>query len=318
MRCAICSNEKNNERLSIKEMMLGFRDRFDYFKCNDCGCIQIEKVPDNLGHYYPASYYSYQSGTTKPSRKLIDYLMFNYYSGYRRTIVGSVLSKKHTSADFHSWFGNMGISNRKTKILDVGCGGGELLKRIYAAGFTNCTGIDPFNEKDVSYSSSFKILKQEIAEHAGKYDLVMLHHSLEHMPFQEQVIQKISSLLAPNGKALIRIPIYSEPLMEKYGMNLVSLDAPRHLFIHSIQSIERLLAKNHFKVNKKVYDAKAFSFTASEQYKMDISMYNDDRSYYLNNKDLFPPEVIKEHQQAIRILNKDEKSDTVCLYITKA
>lgn len=316
MQCKICSNVKNNKVLVIKEMMLGLNENFNYFKCNQCHCIQIASIPDNLGKYYPSNYYSYQSKSDVPKKSFFYKLMFDYYTGYKRTIVGKILSKKIKSATFHTWFKVLAIYDRNTKILDVGCGGGELLKDLFKAGFKNSTGIDPFNKQDIIYNKSLKILRQDLLDHTEKYDLIMLHHSLEHMPFQQKTIEKIRALLNPNGQVLIRIPIVSDYLMEKFGTSVVSLDAPRHLFIHSIKSIEQLLLANKFSIEKKIYDAKPFSFMASEQYSKGISMYNDSRSYYEKNQSsIFSQEAINAYKEEIKMLNKNELSDTVCLYL---
>jgi len=34
-------------------MMYGTRDAFDYHQYQDCGCLQISEVPEDLGKYYP-------------------------------------------------------------------------------------------------------------------------------------------------------------------------------------------------------------------------------------------------------------------------
>lgn len=318
MQCKICNNTENNQKLIINEMMFGTKEGFNYFRCNQCNCIQIEQIPYNLGDYYPSDYYSYQSDDKNLKPKISNKIMFDFYTGYKRTLLGKILRKKHPSSTFHSWFRKLETNNRNTKILDVGCGGGELLKELYKAGFKDCTGIDPFNKTDFYINKSLKILKQDLLSHTGSYDLIMLHHSLEHMPNQQQIIEKIAQLLNANGKVLIRIPIVSDYLMNQFGTNVVSLDAPRHLYIHSINSIEKLLKDNGFTIESKVYDAKPFSFMASEQYAKGIGMFNNRVSYYVNNQStLFTPEKIKSYQEEIKILNQKELSDSVCLYIKK-
>ena len=60
MICKICGNSENNKIFNIKEMMFGFRDKFIYFECSKCSCLQIEKIPENMGKYYPSDYYSFK------------------------------------------------------------------------------------------------------------------------------------------------------------------------------------------------------------------------------------------------------------------
>ena len=57
--CRICENDADNTVVSAREFMFGTEDRFEYFQCGRCGCLQIAAVPENLGDYYPPDYYSF-------------------------------------------------------------------------------------------------------------------------------------------------------------------------------------------------------------------------------------------------------------------
>jgi 2-polyprenyl-3-methyl-5-hydroxy-6-metoxy-1,4-benzoquinol methylase len=95
-------------------------------------------------------------------------------------------------------------------MLDIGCGQGRLLLRMSMGGFTNLTGVDPFIDSDIFYYDNIRIHKQDLEEFSDskrKYSLIMLHHSLEHMPEQNQAFDSISKLLSPDGTVLIRIPL---------------------------------------------------------------------------------------------------------------
>lgn len=61
MKCRICGNNKNNKIYQVKEMMFGFRDKFDYFQCATCNCLQISEIPCEISKYYPDNYYSFRS-----------------------------------------------------------------------------------------------------------------------------------------------------------------------------------------------------------------------------------------------------------------
>ena len=55
-----------NPTYVVREMMYGFKDEFDYFECGNCGCLQIEQIPDDLSKYYPENYWQFEEG-------LVDY-----------------------------------------------------------------------------------------------------------------------------------------------------------------------------------------------------------------------------------------------------
>jgi hypothetical protein len=59
--CRICGHEGEHPAFDGREMMFGTRERFPYFKCSSCGCLQISKVPHDLArHYPPGGYYSFR------------------------------------------------------------------------------------------------------------------------------------------------------------------------------------------------------------------------------------------------------------------
>ena len=56
MKCRICGNKEGNAPFEAREMMFGTRERFTYFECNSCGCLQIAEIPDDLARFYAADY----------------------------------------------------------------------------------------------------------------------------------------------------------------------------------------------------------------------------------------------------------------------
>src|SRR5213075_2198570 len=70
---------------------------------------------------------------------------------------------------------------RDAAILDVGCGSGDLLRLLHALGFKNLTGVDPFLAADLTTPEGIKIWKKELGQMPGSFQVLMLHHSFEHM-----------------------------------------------------------------------------------------------------------------------------------------
>lgn len=317
MKCAICGNRENNKPYVLKEMMFGFRDEFKYFECSDCACFQIESIPQNMQKYYPDNYYSFSQEIEKPLKlNYFKQLQFDHLSGYKRSFFGALASYKYT-LKLASWFKNMYLKSKNEKILDIGCGNGKLLKYLYQVGFTNLTGVDPYVEKDLIYDKKFRIFKKSIFEIKEQFDIIMMHHSLEHMDNQLDVLSHVNQLLNSNGKLLIRIPIMSQPLFEKYGVNMVFLDAPRHFFIHTIKSITTLLAEAGLAVKTIIYDAEVFDITASEMYMRNISI-KDSGNYSVGKKSsLFSKSETTGFKKYIEELNKNEKGSSVAIYAEK-
>ena len=315
--CRICGNIDGLKHYTVKEMMMGTHDVFDYFQCPSCGCVQISEIPANLGKYYPENYYSYRSKTKNLSYKLRSWIdRQRVLASLRDTsTVGSIVNRYSKPLEYISWIKDIQI-DFDSALLDIGCGQGRLLLRMSMGGFTNLTGVDPFIDNDISYYDNIRIHKQDLAEFSDskhKYDLIMLHHSLEHMPEQDQAFDSISKLLSPVGTALIRIPLADSYAWEHYRENWVQLDPPRHLYLHSRDSLDLLAKKHGFSISKVVYDSAKFQFTGSELYLRDIPLSSDKKT-----RDIFSKKQLETFENKAAELNNTAKGDQAIFYLKKS
>ena len=164
----------------------------------------------------------------------------------------------------------------------------------------------------------------ETLEDAEKYDVIMLHHSFEHVENPGNVMENINRLLKKNGLCIIRIPVADSFACNFYKEYWVQTDAPRHVFLHSNKSMQLLSSQNGLFIESIVNDSTEFQFIGSEQYKIGISL-NDQRSYYvppykktfLNKKHPFAKKDIKKYQRQAVLLNKEGKGDQRIFYLRK-
>ncbi len=315
MKCRICQNEEGNVFFELREMMYGFRDKFEYFQCAACDCIQIVSPPADMKKYYPGDYYSYTNESKLKKPGLFRQLQCQSIIRGDKSWAGKIISYKYKPPVYYEILKNLRLFNLSSPVLDIGSGNGELLKKFYRVGYKDLTGIDPYIEKDIVYNNRLRIEKKDLFDVNRYFDAIVLHHSLEHMDHQLEVLKKLYSLLSKNGRLLVVVPIISKPLMEEYGLNVVSLDAPRHFYIHSYKSIRLLLEKAGFVTVKLIYDAHEFSFWGSEQYKNNISLHNNPESYLV--KKTFPDEQMATWHTRIEELNKRSESDNLAIYLKK-
>jgi hypothetical protein len=87
-----------------------------------------------------------------------------------------------------------------------------------------------------------------------------------------KVLKDLSRILNNNRYILIRIPVIDSYVLGKYQENWVSLDAPRHLFLHTVKSIRLIAEKAGLEIKKIVYDSDEFQFWGSEQYLKSIAL----------------------------------------------
>lgn len=318
--CRICNNSKDNRSHTAREMMLGYRDEFEYFECSNCGCLQIKEFPDSLSKYYPPKYYSLKKRDS--SWTSIDKIHYFFSRAKLKSFsgegngIGLLLLKASGPPKLYQWF-KAEYCKPDYQILDVGCGSGKLLLRLKKKGFSNLTGIDPFINEDIYYQNGVSIFKKEINHVDGYFDFIMLHHSLEHMPDPLEVFENLYRILKPNRFVLIRTPLASSYAWKKYGVNWIQLDAPRHLFLHTIESVRILAHKVGFEIDDIIFDSTEFQFLGSEQYMRDIPL-RDERSYKATSAEaVFSDEEIRYFKEKTTELNKNDEGDQACFYMYK-
>jgi SAM-dependent methyltransferase len=317
MICKICSNETGNQYYQLKEMQLGLREMFGYMQCGNCGAMQIEQMPDNLGKYYPNdNYYSFNLGLDikkKPDalRKIkADYLLYG-----KHPILGSILSAGYKKPAYYDWVKNAGVQYNDA-ILDAGTGNGSLLANLYKIGFTNLTGIDPFIDKEQHFGP-VNIYRKSIFETEGQFDFIMLHHAFEHMDEPLKVLLRLKQLLKKEKYLLIRTPVMGNYSWQTYKENWMDLDAPRHIIIHTIKSMELLAKAAGLSIKKIEYDSNYMSFIGSEQYAKDIAL-PDANSYSVNKEAAgFGKEQIERFKQTAAENDKQMQGDQAAFYLYK-
>lgn len=316
-RCKVCGNETNNVLHQIKEMQLGLREVFTYMECSNCGLMQLQEIPDNLGKYYPnEGYYSFNRGMDiRPRADSLRKLKASYLIYGKNKLTGSILSIGYTKPDYYNWLKIAGVKYNDA-ILDIGTGNGSLLLDFFKIGFTNLTGIDPFIDKDMQYGT-INIYKKSIFETEGQFDYLMLHHAFEHMDEPLKVLQQLYKLVKKGKYVLIRTPVMGKYSWNKYGVNWMDLDAPRHIIVHSLKSMQILAKQAGFEIRNIVFDGNYMSLIGSDQYAKDIAL-PDTNSYMVNKQASGYSKADIEQFKSTTIQNNiEQQADQAAFYLYK-
>lgn len=103
-------------------------------------------------------------------------------------------------------------TDKKTKILDIGCAGGPLLNDLKNQGFENASGAD-FSAEAVAKCKQRGLQAYQMDAHnlqfePNSFDLLIASDSLEHLEFDEKALKNWYSILKPGGKILVFVPAY--------------------------------------------------------------------------------------------------------------
>lgn len=317
--CTICGNGTGNRRHNAREMMFGTRDPFVYLECADCGCVQIVDPPADLSPYYPAEYYSYRSSPRRRASALDAFLKRRRARAFLRggDPLGSLVLALWGAPAHLRWLERLGIGFDDA-ILDVGCGAGELLRELQRDGFRRLAGLDPYVGGDLDLGGGTCVRRRGLGDEDGVYDLVMLHHALEHMSDQRGVFADLRRIVRPGGALLIRIPVADSEAWRRYGVDWVQLDAPRHLVLHTRRSLGLLAEAAGFAVEAAVCDGTAFQFWGSEQYLRDIPL-RDPRSHAVDpRRSVFTTADLARFDEEARRLNATGEGDQAAFFLRRS
>lgn len=178
--CRICQYPFNDEIYTMEEVRQKTGELFEYFKCKECGCVQISSFPKEMNKYYN-DYYSLEK--VENSNKIKSFFRKEVFKSrlFKNSLLGFFITR--VKKDMFLWI-EPKMFGFKSSILDIGCGNGSLLNKMAESGFSNLSGVDPYIDSSKSlYVNNVRIslIKDQYKNLTEKYDIIMLHHVIEHI-----------------------------------------------------------------------------------------------------------------------------------------
>jgi SAM-dependent methyltransferase len=257
--------------------MFGLGAEFPYFQCGQCGTVQIVEPPPDMSAFYPSSYYSLSQG---PSSS-INFLSKTWHFVLDRFVYSPSFAGR---GRWPTLLRRLELSSREleavgrhapalsSRILDVGSGGGKLLQALEAQGYSNLVGLDPYLPQDRSLGRV--VLRRgtiDGLDASERFDVVIMHHSLEHVDDPIGTLATVRAHLAEGGYAIIGVPIVNLAF-GTYGVNWCQLDAPRHFVVFSVRGFEFASQRSGLKIFDRYFNSTSEQFRVSEMYALNVPL----------------------------------------------
>ena len=235
-KCPICGESKGESMYHISMMLpqtFPIQGDYDVIACSKCGFIyaDVSGTQENYNEYYEK------------------YNMYSSIASLKKNTYDTACSNRVKFLEKYI--------NKEDKILDIGCGSGDLLKELRKKGFQSLYGIDP-SQKSIellqsegiegSVGNIFNEVPEELKE---EFDLVCCTAVMEHIFDLPGAIKRISAYIKSGiGRIFLDVPAVEG--FEKYKEKLPNYFNHEHINFFSLQSLDNLMISTGFeRINDK-------------------------------------------------------------------
>ena len=135
-----------------------------------------------------------------------------------------------------------------SKVLEIGCSYGGVLKEVVRFGVDVCHAVEP-NKEDARFVKSSipevnliedLFLDADLPE--SYYDVILSFQVMEHVPSPRRFLEKIHALLKQGGSVHIEVPNHNAALLRNYkeARHSIFYYHKHHIHYFSVQSLNRL------------------------------------------------------------------------------
>lgn len=233
-KCPVCESNSLSITLTAKDYFFT-QETFQIMKCNSCEFLFTNPRPNSteLNRYYQTDEYL-SHATTKKTIISVIYSFLRSVSIKRKY---SLISK----------------IKLKGKILDIGCGTGEVLNYFNQKGWETL-GIEPAetprNFAVTNYGLSVFDESHLNNLQSASFDIITMWHVLEHVSELNERISQVKRILKNDGTLFIAVPNSKSWDAGHYKNFWAAWDLPRHLYHFSTISMTNLMTKHSLSIEK--------------------------------------------------------------------
>ena len=210
--CPVCENQRE-QRIILRRRVHHAGGALDceFAQCGDCDHVFLnpQPAPEELDRFYDNEYHVFKDEPKSPE------WILNLLS---ERLHGDKLNHAHLL--------------RGGRYLDVGCGLGDMVAAMQAAGM-DAIGVDPSPIAVAVGRKHGRDLHQgllhELQFSSASYDSITMYHSLEHDPVPVTTLIECGRLLKPHGILMVAVPNFEALAHERFMSEWSHLDPPYHL-----------------------------------------------------------------------------------------
>jgi len=253
--CDLCGADDTEVLFTTTDRDMRVEGLFPIVRCRRCGLVYVNPRPTqaSIGRYYPALYYK------RPRRVLtrgavmecIKRLIRESQAGYSQGLNGlQVLVGRLLSVVFGDAISVVVPFVPNGRILDVGCNDGKMVAWMVKHGW-DVYGVETSPEAAKRATNrGLQVFCGDLLD-AGYpsdyFDVVTMSHVLEHVHSPTLVLNEIRRVLKPNGMVMIGVPNIQCYDFAVFREDWFPIEAPRHLFHFSRETLSAILEKTGFK-----------------------------------------------------------------------
>jgi SAM-dependent methyltransferase len=194
-----------------------------FIRCPACGTENIAEVID-----YAKLYENRQSTNYPSSKGALVYLKNQVLGWTARRILRGVPAN--------------------ARVLDYGCGGGELANAIHNSGYLNVVAMDVQSDRPITLDKGVKYLGIDELPSGELFDVIVLRHVLEHLEHPIDVMASLGNKLSNSGKIVAEFPSEHSSWKKLFKGDWPGYFFPFHTMVLSDAGAKKIFQKAHLKI----------------------------------------------------------------------